>query len=143
LRIISITSGPTAATGFSTYWVFGNDFDLMPFDFDHHIDTLDDEMATKLKRNTADLEGVKLHDGKSPILTHGFADPVVPTLNTVAYYERLIASQIRNGRHDEGERKEGLRRTQEFAQLLLLPGAGAAMRASGRSLPKGDLFLVG
>jgi feruloyl esterase len=34
----------------------------------------------------------------------------------------LIASQARGSRDDEGERKEGLRRTQEFARLFLLPG---------------------
>jgi len=36
----------------------------------------------------------------------------------------LIANQTREGRHEKGERKEALRRTQEFAQLFLLPGVG-------------------
>jgi feruloyl esterase len=110
-------------SGNSTYWVFGNDFDWLTFDFDHDMDTLDEAMAARLNANTADLEEFKSHGGKL-ILTHGFADPVVPPLNTVAYYERLIASQAREGRHDEGERKEGLRRTQEFARLFLAPGVG-------------------
>ena len=46
----------------------------------------------------------------------------MPTLSTRAYYERLIISETRDGRHDEGEQKEGLRRTQEFARLFLFPG---------------------
>src|SRR5262249_16720776 len=70
-----------------------------------------------------DLDEFRLHGGKL-ILWHGFADPRVPTLSTIAYYERLITSQTREGRHDEGERKEGLRRTQEFARLFLSPGVG-------------------
>jgi feruloyl esterase len=36
----------------------------------------------------------------------------------------LIASQMRNGRHDATEWKEALRRTQEFARLFLAPGVG-------------------
>jgi feruloyl esterase len=107
----------------SPYWVFGNDFDPLTFDFDHDIDTLDDAMAARLNASTADLEEFKSHGGKL-ILYHGFADPQVPTLNTVAYYERLIASQTGENRHDKAEQKEALRRTQEFARLFLLPGVG-------------------
>ncbi len=105
----------------SPYWVFGNDFDPLTFDFDHDMDTLDDTIAARLSANTADLEEFRSHGGKL-ILVHGFADPRLPTLNTVAYYERLIASQTRDSGHDEEERREGLRRTQEFARLFLLPG---------------------
>ena len=80
--------------------------------------------------NTADLEEFKSHGGKL-ILTQGFADPDVPTLNTVAYYERLIASQAREARHDNGGRKESLRRTQEFARLFLLPGVAHCSGGAG------------
>jgi feruloyl esterase len=116
-----IPAAPTNVN--SPYWAFGNDFDPLTFDFDHDMDALDDAMAARLKANTADLEEFRSHGGKL-ILVHGFADPRVPTLNTVAYYERLIAGQTRDSRHDEGERKEGLRRAQEFARLFLVPGAG-------------------
>jgi feruloyl esterase len=88
------------------------------------MDTLDEEMAARLNANTADLDEFKSHGGKL-ILYHGFADPEVATLNTVAYYERLIASQTRKDRHEKGERKEALRRTQEFARLFLAPGMGS------------------
>jgi feruloyl esterase len=114
----------------SPYWVFGNDFDPLMFDFDHDMDTLDDAMAARLNANTADLEEFKSHGGKL-ILYHGFADPQVPTLNTIAYYERLIASQTGEDRHDKGERKEALRRTQEFARLFLLPGVGHCNGGAG------------
>jgi feruloyl esterase len=103
------------------YWVFGNDFDPLTFDFDRNMDTVDDAMATRLNANTADLEEFKSRGGKL-LLFHGFADPVVTTLNTIAYYERLITSQTRERRHDEGKRKEGLHRTREFARLFLVPG---------------------
>ena len=105
------------------YWVFGNDFDPLTFDFDHDMDTLDDAMAARLNANTADLEEFRSHGGKL-ILWQGFADPRVPVLNTVAYYERLIASQMRDGRHDAAQRQEAVRRTQEFARFYLAPGIG-------------------
>jgi feruloyl esterase len=43
----------------------------------------------------------------------------------------LITSQTREGRHDKGERKEGLRRTQEFARLFLDPGVGHCSGGAG------------
>jgi feruloyl esterase len=73
------------------YWVFGNDFDPLTFDFDRDMDTVDDAMAARLNANTADLEEFKSHGGKL-LMYHGFADPVIPTLNTIAYYQRLIIS---------------------------------------------------
>ena len=105
------------------YWVFGNDFDPLIFDFDRDMDTLDDALAARLNANTADLEEFRSHGGKL-ILWQGFADPRVPVLNTVAYYERLIASQMRDGRHDAAQRQEAVRRTQEFARFYLAPGIG-------------------
>jgi feruloyl esterase len=84
-------------TSWSPYWVFGNDYDWLTFDFDHDMDTLDDAMAAGLNANTADLEEFKSQGGKL-LLFHGFADPVIPTLNTIAYYERLITSQTPGAR---------------------------------------------
>jgi feruloyl esterase len=124
------------------YWVFGNDFDWRTFDFDHDMDTVDDELAARSNANTADLKEFQSRGGKL-ILTHGFADPLVPTLNTVAYYERLIASQTRDGRHDGEERNESLGRTQEFARLFLLPGVGHCGGGAGPDTVEGDLLPAG
>jgi feruloyl esterase len=111
-------------------WVFGNDFDPLTFDFDHDMDMIDTALAGKLNANTSDLEEFKSHGGKL-LLFHGFADPMIPTLNTIDYYERLITSQTREGRHDERKRKEALLRTQEFARLFLLPGVGHCSGGAG------------
>ena len=122
------------------YWVFGNDFDWRNFDFDRDMDTVDDQLAATSNANTADLEEFKSHGGKL-ILTHGFADPLVPTLNTVSYYERLIASQARDGRHDGDERSERLRRAQQFARLFLLPGVAHCGGGPGPDTIKATCFL--
>jgi hypothetical protein len=67
----------------------------------------------------------------------------VPTLNTVDYYERLIARQTREGRHDEGERSEARRRTQEFARLFLFPGVGHCSGGAGPDTVEGDQLPAG
>jgi feruloyl esterase len=133
------TRGPSTAF---QYWVFGNNFDWRTFDFDQEMDAIDDALAARLNANTADLEEFESHGGKL-ILTHGFADPVLPTLNTVAYYERLIASQTHEGRLDERKRKEALRRTQEFARLFLFPGVAHCGGGAGPGTLQGDTLPTG
>jgi feruloyl esterase len=64
-------------------------------------------------------------------------------LNTVAYYERLITSQTREGRNDERKRKEGLRRTQEFARLFLFPGVAHCGGGAGPGTLEGDTLPAG
>jgi len=120
---VSIEAAALSRTSWVSYWVFGANFDWRTFDFDQDVDIIDDDMAARLNANTADLGEFQAHGGKL-ILWHGFADPQIPTLNTIDYYERLIASQIPGHKHGRGERKEGHRRTQEFARLFLAPGVG-------------------
>jgi hypothetical protein len=55
----------------------------------------------------------------------------------------LITSQTREGRHDKEERTEGLRRTQEFARLFLLPGVGHCGGGAGPDSVEGDQLPAG
>jgi feruloyl esterase len=127
-------------------WGLGNDFDFTKFDFDLNMDMVDEHMdvvgeplATILNANAVDLEEFKSHGGKL-ILAHGFADPRSPTLNTVDYYERLIASQTRDDGRGQQEREEALRRTKDFARLFLFPGVGHCRDGAGPDTANGDLF---
>src|SRR5262249_60700928 len=43
------------APGGIAYWVLGNNFDPLIFDFDRDMDAVDDAMAARLNANTADL----------------------------------------------------------------------------------------
>jgi feruloyl esterase len=122
---------PTSGT---IRWVFGANWDWRTFDYDHDVDTADEELAARLNANTADLEEFRSHGGKL-ILWSGLEDPEVPTLDIVAYYERLITSQTPGNGSGKGERKVGLRRTQEFARLFLLPGVGHCYDGAGPDKP--------
>jgi feruloyl esterase len=119
------------------YWVLGNDFDWRMFDFDRDMAAIDLALAARVNANSAELEEFESHGGKL-ILAHGFADPQVPTLNTVDYYERLISSQMHQGRRSEEERSEALRRTQEFARLFLFPGVSHCFSGAGPDTAEGD-----
>src|SRR5262249_11582842 len=125
---------PTIVPPPALRWTFGTGFDWRTFDFDQDMGTVDADLAATQNANTADLEEFKSHGGKLSI-NHGFADPQVPTLNTIAYYERLIAGQMPRGRHDAAAREEALRRTQEFARLYLLPGVGHCGGGAGPDTP--------
>jgi feruloyl esterase len=130
-------------------WVFDANWDWRTFDYDHHVDAIDayeqpvampaygSKMAAQQNANAADLEEFKSRGGKL-ILWHGFEDQNHPTTDTIAYYERLIVSQTPGDGHGKGERKVGLRRTQEFARLFLLPGVGHCTTPVGTS-PGPDL----
>jgi hypothetical protein len=129
-------------------WGLGNDFDFSTFDFDLNMDMVDEHMdipgeplAAILNANTADLGEFKSRDGKL-ILAHGFADPRSPPLNTVAYYERLIASQTPGNGHGQGERERKLCATHGNS-----PGCscfrewGTAMAVQGPTAPKATRCL--
>jgi feruloyl esterase len=117
---LTIEAQPLPNTQVPNY-AFGADFDWRKFDFDHDMDEMDEAMAARLNANTADLEEFKSHGGKL-VLWQGFADPRVPTLNIVDYYERLISNQASGDGQHKADRNEALRRTQEFARLFLAPG---------------------
>jgi feruloyl esterase len=138
----AVLASRPGSTNTIAYWVFGNGFDWLTFDFDQDMNALDDEQAARSNANSADLEEFRSRGGKL-IITHGFADPLVPTLNTAAYYERLIVSQTREGRHVGEERKQSVRRTQDFARLFLLPGVGHCSGGAGPDTVEGDPFPPG
>jgi hypothetical protein len=65
--------------------------------------------AAEYDATNADLSAFRNHGGKL-ILWHGLADPSIPSLGTVAYYQALV------------KQVGGLNATQQFARLFLFPG---------------------
>ena len=64
-----------------------------------------------------DLHPFRWRGGKL-IVYHGFSDPDISPLNTIDYYESVVA--FNRKRHDD--RRQALARTQHFFRLFLVPG---------------------
>ena len=90
-------------------WIFDKDFDFSAFDFDKHVEIINEKLAPILNANNADLSAFKNRGGKL-IMIHGTADPIIPYTDSLHYYERVIEAQ------------NGLDNTLEFFRYFIIPG---------------------
>jgi hypothetical protein len=93
-------------------WVFGKDFDYTTFDFDRDVDKVDDQLASILNANSADLSAFKANGGKMIMYT-GLQDPPIGYDGVISYYERVVEAQ-------GGD----LAATQDYFRFYLVPGMG-------------------
>jgi feruloyl esterase len=94
-------------------------WDPRTFDWDRDITFVEkyDEVMSALSR---DLRGFKARQGKLVMYT-GWADPVVPPMDTVAYYE------------DVAKTMGGMAATQSFFRFFPVPGMGHCSGGAGPS----------
>jgi feruloyl esterase len=112
------------------YWVFGADFgnpasahNYANFDFNHDVDTVDDQLAAVLNADSADLSEFREH-GSKLIMYHGWADPLIPSQSSINYFNALVSNDSR-GFQQVGfsiGRSSVLARTQSYARLFMVPG---------------------
>ena len=121
---------PEAAFDGLFYWVFGPSFgypasavNFANFDFHHAVDTVDDQLAAVLNANSTDLDGFRGHGGKL-IMYHGWADPLIPSQSSINYFNALVGNEGHGFQQVSFDRdgSPGLRRTQSFARLFMVPG---------------------
>jgi len=84
------------------------DWDYKTFVIDAGLKAADDKTATALNAVDADLSSFKARGGKL-VLYHGWNDPAIPSLNTVNYYQSVIA-------------KMGQSNADSFVRLYMVPG---------------------
>lgn len=111
-----MTWGPVISrpwdTGADTYKVLFNNPDWDFYTLDLAKDVAAAEKADPgIMATTPDLSAFKARGGKI-IQYHGWADPFIPTENSINYYESVAA------------RQGGLEKAQEFHRLFLVPGMG-------------------
>lgn len=109
------------------YWLWGNGFDYMKFDFNNDIARMDSILAPILNANNPDLQPFKQRGGKLLMYT-GTVDAIVPFQDAVHYYERVIKEQ------------GSLEETQSFFRYYLVPGmahcnGGPGLNDFGQYLP--------
>jgi feruloyl esterase len=94
---------------FYKYFVYSNpDWDWKTFDFDKDVALADEKFAKLLNAVDPDLDKFKKHGGKL-ILYHGWNDQLIQPYNTIDYYTSVT-------------KKMGLKDTDEFARLFMVPG---------------------
>jgi feruloyl esterase len=114
------------------YWVFGPSFgfpaspvNFANFDFHRDIDKVDDRLAAVLNANSTDLGEFREHGGKL-IMYHGWADPLIPSQTSINYFNALVGDDSHDHGFQQasfgGDHNQGLRRTQSYARLFMVPG---------------------
>lgn len=94
-----------------------SEWDWRSFDFDRDVETVDAKLYGVLNAVDADLRDFQAGGGKL-IIYHGWNDPGVMPLQTVDYYERIVAYMGRT------TAENGYENTADFVRLFMLPGVG-------------------
>lgn len=84
------------------------DWDFKSFNVDAGLKTAEEKTAVALNATNPDLKKFKARGGKL-ILYHGWNDPAIPALNTVNYYDGVVA-------------KMGRKDVDSFVRLYMVPG---------------------
>ena len=99
-------------------WTFGADWNWKTFDFNHDVTAVDAKLASALNATDPDLHTFKAH-GRKLIVYHGWADVVVPSLESINYYRNVETAQLKDAAsHHHGKSEE----TQAFYRLFMIPG---------------------
>ena len=100
-------------------WVFGNpQWSWWTFDYDRDLAFADATVGPLVDQNNADIAAFKARGAKA-IVYHGWQDPVVNPLDTIAYADRVKALQGSQAELDK------------FFRLFLVPGMGHCSGGSG------------
>jgi Tannase and feruloyl esterase len=95
--------------GFFSGFVYEkHDWDYKTFHVDADLKAANEKTAQALNATDADLKSFKARGGKL-ILYHGWNDPAITALNTVNYYDSVLAKM---GQHD----------VDSFVRLYMVPG---------------------
>jgi tannase/feruloyl esterase len=127
LTLLSGTTGPdslllSVVNAFNEFFIFGPTFNWKTFNFDTDVATSRQIMdAVPFDARSADLSGLQKRGGKL-ISYHGWNDYVISPLESTEYYDRVVAQQTPGKGQGGGERRVGLKRTQDFFRLFMVPG---------------------
>lgn len=110
-----------ARVSFWRYWAFDDPtWNWWSFDFDRDMAAADDKLAAVINAMNPDLERFRARGGKM-IQYHGLADQVVPPMDSVSYYERVVARRA-GGAGGSTDPEQARRDTASFYRLYLMPG---------------------
>jgi len=96
-------------------WTFGAKWDWRTFDFNRDVAAVDALLAANVNATDPDLQTFKAH-GHKLIVYHGWADVIVPSLESINYYTSVENAQAAS--HHRSPADE----TQQFYRLFMVPG---------------------
>jgi len=100
-------------------WVFGPSWDWRTFNFDQDMAKVDAALGPSVNgATTGDMTKFRDRGGKL-ILFQGWADPIVPVKQTLAFYKGLVG------------KFGGQEKTEAFARLFMVPGMGHCFGGAG------------
>jgi feruloyl esterase len=106
-----------AADNTYKYMIFNNpEWDYQTFDFDKDLRFSLEKLGKHLDAVDPNLQPLKARGAKL-IMYHGWSDPAISPLNSINYYESVVAV-LGRGR----SRDVALRETQDFFRLFMVPG---------------------
>jgi feruloyl esterase len=105
------------ADGFLKYVLFQNPrYDFRTFDYDRDFPGAVATLGPHLDAIDPDLRPFEARGAKL-IVYHGWNDPSIPALNTINYYESVLATV-----GGSSDREAALARTRRFFRLFMVPG---------------------
>jgi feruloyl esterase len=114
------------AVGFFKNFVFDDpNWNFLTWDYDRDMTFADKKLASEINATDPDLKAFRAHGGKL-LLYHGWTDPGASPLETLGYFENVVATL--SGKNAETPGREtpaflsSIQHAQEFAQLFMVPG---------------------
>jgi feruloyl esterase len=106
-----------AADGFFKNMVFDDpNWDFRSFNYDTDVNLALKKVGPLLDAVDPNLQPLQRRGAKL-LVYHGWSDPDISPLNTIRYYESVVS-----GLQGKRSRDEGLKATQEFFRLFMVPG---------------------
>ncbi len=118
-----------AALGASTYrdMVFEDpQWDFRTINYDRDVKAADAKIGAVMNDGSTDLAEFRRSGGKL-ILWHGWSDPLITPLHTIAYYRKLAAHFAAAG----ADQNTAVAQVSDFARLFLAPGVTHCGRGPG------------
>ena len=122
-------SDGVAALGAGTFrdMVFENpQWDFHTINYDHDVKAADDKIGAVMNDGSPDLAEFRKSGGKL-ILWHGWSDPLISPLHTIAYYGKLAAHLAPKS----ADKNAAITQVSDFARLFLAPGVMHCGRGPG------------
>jgi feruloyl esterase len=99
-------------------WTFGANWNWRTFDFNRDVKAVDDKLGPMVNATDPDLQAFKAR-GHKLIVYHGWADVIVPSLESINYYQSVENAQSEEATNHHRNATE---ETQGFFRLFMVPG---------------------